>query len=216
MRSLYASLSAAECAERTGRTVSAVQQRVNVLGLSKPLEWVAERARVRWAEGRHEASRAHCFKPGQEPPNKGKLMAAHVREKCAPTMFAKGRPAHEARNYRPIGTLRVSKDGYLERKVTDDHPVPARRWVAVHRLVWEAANGHVPAGHVVVFMPGRRTATEAAITLDAVELVTRAELMRRNTRHRLPKELADLIALRASLTRKINTRIRKRSEAQQS
>lgn len=194
------------------RTESSVAQRAEVLGVSKDPEYLANDA-FRF-NGRHVKGVEHRFKPGQEPPNKGKRMPAHVREKCAPTMFKKGRPAHEARNYQPIGTLRISKDVYLERKVTDDPSVyPARRWVAVQRLVWEAANGPVPPGYAVAFLPGRRTTDVAAITLDAVELVSRAELMRRNTRHRFPKELDDLIALRAALTRKINNRTRKRQEA---
>ena len=42
--------------------------------------------------------------------------------------------------------------------------------------------------------------------LDRVECITLAENMKRNTRHNLPKELADTIALRAALTRQINKR----------
>lgn len=212
---LYATHSAGECAATLGRTVSAVQQRVNVLGLSKSPEWVAERVRQRWAEGKHESSRARHFTPGAAPFNKGRpqaeWMPTESRKRCQATQFRKGQMSGAAQhNYQPIGSLRVSKDGYLERKVTDDHPVPARRWVGVHRLVWEAANGPVPPDHAVAFLPGRRTASLDGITLDALELVSRAELMRRNTRHRFPKELADLIALRASLTRKINNRTKRR------
>jgi hypothetical protein len=108
--------------------------------------------------------------------------------------------------YKPIGTERIA-DGQLQRKVTDDPSVyPARRWVAVARLVWEAANGPVPAGHAVAFKPGKATTDRARITLDVLELVSRAELMRRNTRHRFPPELNQLLALKAALTRKINNR----------
>lgn len=215
IRRLFPTNATHKVAALIDRTPSSVAQRAEVLGLSKDPEYLARDA-YRF-NGQHVGGVAHRFKPGQEPPNKGLRRPGWAPGRMAETQFRKGCMTGAAQhNYQPIGTLRVSKDGYLERKVTDDHPGPARRWVAVHRLVWEAANGPVPAGHVVVFLPGRRTASESAITLDAVELVTRAELMRRNTRHRLPKELADLIALRASLTRKINTRIRKRSEAQQS
>ena len=49
LRRLYATQSAAECAAALDRTLSATQQRVNTLGLHKSPEWVAERARQRWA-----------------------------------------------------------------------------------------------------------------------------------------------------------------------
>lgn len=206
LRRIYAKHSAAECAVALARTVSAIQQRVSVLGLSKSPEWIAERARQRWAEGRHDASRAPLA--AGRGWNKGIKGSTGLHPNCRRTQFKKGRAPHLARNYQPIGSLRLSKDGYLERKVTDDHPVPARRWIGVHRLVWEAAHGPVPAGHAVVFKPGRRSASLDSITPDAVELVSRAELMRRNTRHRFPKELADLIAMKGALTRRINNRVK--------
>ena len=215
LRRLYATLSAQECADALGRSTSAVQQRVYVLGLSKSPEWMAERTRRRWAEGRLEGARRTQFRKGQVPVNKGRpqreWMGLEAIQRTTATRF-KPRPPHECRNYRPIGSLRVSKEGYLERKVTDDHPVPARRWVGVHRLVWEQAHGPVPPGHAVVFKPGRRTTVEAEITLDRLECITRAELMRRNSYHtNLPPEVARLVQLRGVLNRKINNRLRKQA-----
>lgn len=122
-----------------------------------------------------------------------------------------GRAQH---NYVPIGSHRISKEGYLERKVTDDPAlVPARRWVAVHRLVWEAANGPIPKGHVVGFLAEKRTQIEAEITLDRLELIPRAELMRRNSLHtRLPKEVRQVVQLRGALNRMINRRAKAHEE----
>ena len=214
---MYMRQSAAECATALDRTLSSVTQRVSTLGLHKSPEWVAERTRQRWAEGRNEGSRTGHFRIGATPANKGRALAEWMPNpgRSVATRFKKGCMSGAAQhNYVPVGSLRISKDGYLERKVTDDPDMyQARRWSGVHRLVWEAANGPVPPGHAVVFLPGCRTTNEAAITIDCVELVTRAELMRRNTRNRFPKELADLIALKAALTRKINNKT-KRAEAQ--
>lgn len=109
-------------------------------------------------------------------------------------------------NYVPIGTERI-KDGVLARKVTDDPSMyPARRWVPVHRMVWEAKHGPVPAGHVVRFLPGMKTLVASEITENKLELVTLAENMRRNTLHRYPKDVVQLIQLRGALNRKINRR----------
>jgi hypothetical protein len=151
------------------------------------------------------------FQPGLQPWNKGTHFTAGGRS--AETRFKPGRPANESANYLPIGTLRVNMDGYLERKVTDDREiVPARRWVAVHRLVWIEANGPIPAGHVVVFKPGRRSSVLEEITLDAIELITRTELMARNTVHaRYPKEVVQLVQLKGAIRRQI-TRMEKESQ----
>jgi len=209
---MYATLSAAQCAEKLGRTLSATQQRVNVLGLRKSPKWVAERARQRWAEGRHENSRT-ALASGRGW-NKGIKGSTGNHPNCRRTQFKKGELMGAARhNYVPIGSERISKDGYLERKVTDDPALyPARRWVGVHRLVWESTYGPVPPGHAVVFRPGRQTTDAARISVDGLELVSRAELMRRNSYHtRYPKEVAQLIQLKGALNRKINRRTRDRA-----
>lgn len=125
--------------------------------------------------------------------------------RCAETQFKKG---HKGNDEAPLGALRVNCDGYLERKTSMTVNPPARRWVAMHRLVWIAANGPVPDGHVVVFKRGMRSAVLAEITLDKVDLVTRVELMKRNTLHNYPKEIAQLIQLRGAVNRKINRRLK--------
>lgn len=110
-------------------------------------------------------------------------------------------------NYVPIGTERISKDGYLERKITDDPNIaPRRRWIGVHRLVWKTENGPIPSGYAVAFLPGRQTTEASLITIDALELISRAELMRRNTIHRYPTELKQTIRLVGKLKRAIEER----------
>lgn len=216
MRARYPKDAAQDLARSLGRSEHAVYMRANLLGLRKDAEWMADRTRRQWAAGQHENSRRAHFKPGQEAWNKGRPAAEWIRnvEPCRATQFKPGRPASEARNYRPIGSLRVSGCGLLERKVTDDPSLyPARRWVAVQRLVWEAANGPIPAGHLVRFREGRATTNEHEITLDRLELVSRSENMRRNSRHtRYPPEVNQLIQLVGALNRKINNRSRGHEE----
>lgn len=59
LRRLYTHRSAAECALEIGVSAAAICGRVTVLGLHKPRSWMADRARQRWAEGRHTASHRH-------------------------------------------------------------------------------------------------------------------------------------------------------------
>lgn len=195
-----------DLARTLGRSCSTVSQKAAKLGLKKSEAYLASPAACRLRRG-DNVGEAYRFKPGHASWNKGLKGVFGVQEACRATQFKKGRPAHEARNYLPIGSLRISKDGYLERKVTDDPGLmPARRWVAVHRLVWAEAHGPVPAGHVVCFKPGRTTADLDRITLDALELVSRRDLMLRNTVHRYGKDVARLVQLRGALTRQINER----------
>lgn len=209
LRGNYADSRTDDLAAALGRSVTTVYQKAAALGLLKSAAYLASEDACRLRRG-DDCGAAHRFKPGQAAWNKGVKGVVGVQPECRATQFKPGRPAHEARNYVPLGSLRVSKDGYLERKVTDDPSiVPARRWVAVHRLAWEAEHGPAPEGHAIVFLPGRKTTDPERITADAVECVTRAELMRRNTYHRFGPEIAALVQLRGAITRQINKRASK-------
>lgn len=191
LSTLYATFSADECAAALDRTRSSVCQRVNAIGLRKSPEWIAQTARMRTLNPTHGGRRGQ-FKPGLVPWNTGRSHPA--RGRSVETQFKRGRAPQESRNYLPIGSERLTKDGYVERKVTDDQSVvPARRWTAVHRLVWEAANGPVPPGRIVVFRRGMHTTVVADIAIDRLELITRAENMARNTIHNYPPEVKGLI-----------------------
>lgn len=199
LRHLYAHQTNSAIAEVLDRTRLAVLQRAIKLGLRKP-----EDSPVRNPTG---------FRKGQTPWNKGKPFQSGGRS--IHTQFKPGRHPHEARNYRPIGSLRTNRDGYLERKVTDDTTVySARRWVPVHRLVWEAEHGPVPAGHIVVFKPGMRTTEEADITVDRLECITRQENMQRNSAQRFGPDVFKAIQLRGALNRKIRNLERQPREKQ--
>lgn len=190
---LYPHKPTAEIAEQLGRSMAGVYNQARAMGLRKSEAYMASPAACRMRRG-DDVGTATQFKPGQIPANKGLRRPGWSPGRMAETQFKKGRPPSAARNYAAIGSHRYSKDGYLERKVTDDQSLtPTRRWTAVHRLVWEAEHGPIPAGHAVVFLPGRRTRALKKITIDALELVSRAELMRRNTVHRYSVEMQQTI-----------------------
>lgn len=211
LRRLYPDLLADTVAREIGRPVRAVYQKATALGLRKSDDFNARDLSGRIQRGKQSARMLSTqFKAGLSPWNKGAKGSTGTQDGCRATQFKVGRPATEARNYVPIGSLRLSKDGYMERKVTDDPSVyPARRWVAVHRLVWEAAHGPIPPGHAVVFRPGKKTTDAASITVDMLEMLTRAQLMARNSYHtNYPPEVRQLVQLRGALTRQINARSR--------
>ena len=186
--------SATVLARALGRTTASLYQRVWRLGLRKPPDWNARCARQRWAEGRHEGSRGRCFPKGHVPANKGLRRPGYAPGRMAETQFKKGAMSGAAQhNYVPIGTEKIDpKRNVLMRKVTDDPTIyPVKRWRPVHVLVWESVHGPVPVGHIVVFRRGLKTYEASAITVDRLELVTRADNMRRNTIHHYPPAIAD-------------------------
>lgn len=211
----YANAQTADIARRMGRTESSVYQAAYKLGLKKSVEYFEQSGSGRIQHGRTDPRmRATQFKRGHETWNKGVKGICGTHENCRRTQFKKGSMSGAAqRNYQPIGAERLSKDGYLERKVNDDFPAQ-RRWVGVHRLVWEAANGPIPKGHVVCFLPGRRSAESEKITLDALELVSRKELARRNHPVTRSPELAKLVQLKGAITRQLNRIAREAKETQ--
>ncbi|MDR5856641.1 HNH endonuclease signature motif containing protein [Caballeronia sp. LZ062] len=206
----------ADIARALARPISQVYQKARALGLGKSVAFLESDRSGRVRRGKQDPRMiATRFQKGQTSWNKGTKGICGTHPNSRRTQFQKGSMSGAAQhNYVPIGSERLSKDGYLERKVTDDHPVPARRWVGVHRLVWEAANGPIPPGHVVCFLPGRRTADAARITLDALELVSRAELAHRNHPRNRDPELAKLVQLKGAITRQVNRIAREAKEKQ--
>lgn len=211
LRDLYPDIPCADIAALLGRQLGSVYQAANRLGLEKSAHFRSSDMSGRIARGQqHPNIIASRFRPGIVPWNKGKHYVAGGRS--AETRFKTGGMSGAAQhNYVPVGSLRISKDGYLERKITDDPAlVPTRRWTAVHRLVWQAAHGAIPAGHVVAYKAGQRTAVEAEITIDRLECISRTELARRNHPNSSSPMLAKLIQLKGAITRQVN-RIQKES-----
>lgn len=185
-------------AAELGMRLGQVYGKASGMGLKKSAAFMASPASGRTTGRQGIGTR---FEKGLVPWNKGKSYPAPGR--AAETTF---KPGHAPHNTIPVGSYRLDKDGTLQQKINNNPGNSSVRWRGVHELVWTAANGPLPPKHIVVFRPGRRTAVLEDITLDAVECISLAENMRRNTRHNLPKELSDLMQLRGALTRQINRR----------
>lgn len=206
IRDNYADTQTSVIAEALGLTADQVYRKAHKMGLRKTPELIAEVARERSIQ--LDVGHKHGFAKGHVPANKGRKRPGWSVGRMSETQFKKGRPAHESRNYVPIGTEKVEpKRGLLMRKMTDDPSIfPVKRWAPVHVLVWTAANGPVPEGHFIRFRPGMKTLVAAEITVDRLECVTKAENMARNTVQNLPKPLVKVIQLRGALNRRINAR----------
>lgn len=128
--------------------------------------------------------------------------SAEFLASSAETQFKPGNRSGVALEiYQPIGTERISKEGYIQRKINDDMPFH-KRWRGVHILNWEAVNGPLPSGHALTFRDGNKQNT----ALDNLELVSRAALMRKNSFHNYGKEITQIVQLRSAISRLINKR----------
>jgi len=107
-----------------------------------------------------------CFPKGNIPWNKGKHYQAGGR--CAETQFKPGNMPH---NHRPVGSERISKDGYIEVKVAEP-----KTWKGKHVVIWEQEHGPRPKGHKVIFADGNRRNFDP----ENLILVSSAELCRMN------------------------------------
>ncbi len=180
-----------------GRNISQICNKAWNIGVKKSPETIAEMSRIAMLNPDHPGKKQQ-FKKGLTPWNKGKPFDSGGRS--VETRFKKGQKPH---TWNPIGHERITKDGYLERKM-EDTGVTRHDYKPVHHLIWIEAGNSIPPGHALIFRNGNKL----DFSLENLELVSRAELMRRNSVHRLPKELAELCQLKGALQRQINKRIK--------
>ena len=187
----YSNDQTADIATQLGLSPQYVYGKASRLGLKKSAQFYASPLSGRTNGTRGDVSR---FKPGHITWNKGKKYTAGGRS--GETRFKKGMASA---NQLPVGHIRINTDGYRDIKVA---PGP-RNWVQLHRWSWKQLHGEYPnKGMTLFFKDGDKLNCE----VENLELISRSELMKRNSVHNLPKELADLVQLRGALNRKINLR----------
>lgn len=165
-----------------------------------------------WRKG-WKTGRTGCFPKGHVPDNKGKAMPYNANS--ARTQFKKGvRIGRANQVYKPIGTERVSKDGYIERKIHDGLPMQSR-WRLVHLIKWEAIHGPLPKKHCLKCLDSNRSNTDPSNW----ELIPRTVLQQLNHRTRIvdyddaPAELRPAILTLAKLKGARSSRIKAQKAA---
>jgi hypothetical protein len=180
-----------ELADELGLQLHQLYAKARRLGLSKSEAFYQSEPSGR-LNGTQGAARR--FTKGLVPWNKG-LKGLPSPGRMAQTQFKTG---NRPENWLPIGSLRTTPDGYQQKKITDTGYPPVD-WKAVHVLLWEEHHGPVAINLCVCFKDGNKS----HIVLENLELITRAERMRRNTIHRYPEELKSVIRAVSKLQRTI-------------
>jgi hypothetical protein len=193
VRALYPNTKNSEIIRILGRhTEKSVWGIAKKLGVKKSPEYL--RVMGGYLDGHRGAQKR--FQPGHVPWSAGKKLPG----KTSSTSFVKGqRPP----NWMPLGSHRVNHEGVLERKIKEGNN-GALNWEAEHRLIWKEANGPIPRNHCIVFKPGCFSNKPELVTLDAIQLVTRKEVMLENSIWKKSPELAALYQLKGQITKQVN------------
>jgi hypothetical protein len=193
----YASEDTAEIAKLIGVTPYQVFTKASSLGIRKTKKFLRALGQA-MADRAPESVKKTRFQPGHPAWNKGKKFQS--RGQMAETQFKLGAKPH---SYAQIGSERQSKEGYLQRKLTDTG-YPPSDWVPVHHIVWmEAGNQRPKRSEVLVFRDGNKR----NFSLANLELISRKELMCRNSVHRHGSGITMATQLRGALNRIIKRRM---------
>lgn len=182
-------------AARLGRSVASTYNRAFQFGLAKSAAYLASPDACRLRRG-DQVGAPYRFGKGHVPANKGLRRPGWAPGRMAATQFKAGTPSWRLM---PIGATRLI-EGYVYRKVSDVPKVPYTvNWKLEHRLVWTRVHGPVPAGQALAFLDGDRLNTR----LENLVLISRRDLMRRNSIHNLPAPLPQIVQLLGALKRTI-------------
>lgn len=173
------------------RSISSIRNQVTAQGLRRSQAFLASSAGRIERGTQHPAMVASRIKPGATPWNKG-LKGVNG---TSATSF---KPGNKPQTWQPVGTQSVNKEGQAIRKVSDtgDRLVD---WQRVDALIWIEAHGPIPDGYMVVVKDKYQP-----VTLENLELLDRAGLMKRNSYHRYPPEVARLYQLKGAINRQVN------------
>lgn len=208
LRELYPDASTADVAKRMRRSVSAVYGRAKKLGVEKSEAYRLSPAACRLRRGDNVGA-AYRFQKGHAPANKGLRRPGWSAGRMRETQFRKGEfPANHDPDFYVLGALRVNTDGYIDMRVSFDPG--ALGWKPLHRILWEDEHGPVPDGYALTFKDRDRL----NVDLPNLELISRADLARRNSIHNLPPELKGAITALATLKRKIRREEQNRGSTQ--
>lgn len=197
MRKHYPTTPIKECVDYLNRSEKSIYMQAKLLGIKKDKDYLSSLFR----EKMNSVFVQNMYKKGNIPLNKGVPMSKEKYEKCKETFFKKG---GDPPNTNPEGdgavTFRRNKDWYCY-----NVRISKGVWIPLHRYVWQQVNGPIPKGFIVTFKNG----DYRDCRIDNLELMSRADNMRRNSLHNYPEDLKSAIQIKAGFNRKLNKIIKK-------
>lgn len=160
-----------------GRTCSALNSRASLLKLAKSAAFFASPLSGRVSKDNDIGINTR-FPPKMPGWNKGmKLkdyMSPESYERVKTTHFKKGIVPH---NWLPIGSERITIDGYIEIKVRDlNKGKSTENYELKHRWIFEKEHGLIPDNMNIIFKDNNRQ----NCNIENLELISKSENLRRN------------------------------------
>lgn len=198
LKALYLTIPEKALAVRIGKSSTFVRTRLRQLGLVIPRTIINQRI----AESR--------IKTGNVSFNKGKKQSDYMSKaaikRTKATRFKKGRlPANTLHDL--AITVRHDKRGvkYLFIRIA------VGEWQPLHRHNWELVYGAISAKMNLVF----KDHNTMNCNVENLEILTNADLLRRNSLHNYPEPIARIIQLRGALNRQINKHLKRLKNEEQ-
>lgn len=138
------------------------------------------------------------FKKGHVSHNKGKKQTDYMTkegiERTKATRFKKG---NNPSNYRPVGSERINKGGYIEVKVADPN-----KWETKNKVIYKKHFGAIPKGYKVIYADGNKLNNEP----NNLMLVSNSQLLIANKNHLIfdDKDLTESGILICKVIDKVN------------
>jgi hypothetical protein len=199
LKILYPDMHGEEIADALGRSVISIYACARIYGLHKSDDFIKSEMSGRLTK-LTTSGKKYRFRKGHIPANKGKrwdeYMSKEGQMKSLAYTFKKG---HLPLNAKSDGEITIRFDeGLAYRWIR----ISRAKWQMLHVHNWIEAFGSVPDGYIVVF----KTPDRSNCNISNLELITRAENMKRNTIHRYPPELKNTIRTFSKLKRLIDAK----------
>jgi hypothetical protein len=170
----YPHRSTKEVAAMLGKSVKQCYGKANLLSLHKTSDYLATESSGRLKNGNIGTQ----FPKGNTPWNKGMKGLKIGGEQ---TQFKKGTIPP---NHRPVGSTRIDEEGYTSIKIAEP-----RKWVLLHRHLYEQEHGKINRNEVIVF----RDKNRGNFDINNLEKITMTENMERNRITKYPIEIQETI-----------------------
>lgn len=186
----YLKLPVKRLATTINKSHTFVQDRLKKLGLKIPRKIIEQRiidSRIKKGNvpvNKGKKWKDFMSKEGMKASRKTQYKRRHLPHNTLSDGTISIRHNHKNRNNPPYAWIRIKK----------------AKWKMLHVKMWEDKYGRVPKNKIIVF----KDKNTMNITLSNLEMITKAENMKRNTIHNLPPELKDTAYLIGRLTRQIN------------